>query len=258
MLGIARQAEPLDRLQNKHREFQKRMMSSASTPAPAPAPAPSTTKRTVLGSSKTPSSSSHDDPFTVAPSSAPRPNGRLQVFVDPSGAASQGNAEDDPTPYPDVGTRKTRVKENVPETKKAGGTTLKQAGKSKRVASGSGPSKIAVFRDGDGDMPPPPIPAPSKTPAKPSGSKIAIFKDEEEMPPPPVPSTAKTPGKPKSGIVPFKDEVPSTPTAAFTPFRDEVSVYLHDFITVSDDLPLCSNLHPRGHRRLDLVLSLRV
>ena len=207
ILGIARQAEPLDRLQNKHREFQKRMMIFISTPTPAPAPASSiTTKRTVLGSTKAPLSLSHDDPFTVAPSSAPRPNGRLQVFVDPSGAASQGNLEDDQTPYPDVGTRKTRVKENVTETKKAGGTTLKQAGKSKRVASGPVPSKIAVFRDEDSNMPPPPVPAPSKVPAHSNGFKMAIFKDEE-MSPPPVPNTAKTPGKPTGGIVPFRDEV---------------------------------------------------
>ena len=163
------------------------MMISISTPTPAPAPASSiTTKRTVLGSTKAPLSLSHDDPFTVAPSSAPRPNGRLQVFVDPSGAASQGNLEDDQTPYPDVGTRKTRVKENVTETKKARETTLKQAGKSKRVASGPVSSKIAVFRD---DMPPPLVPAPSKIPAQSNGSKMAIFKDEE-MPPLPVPSTA--------------------------------------------------------------------
>ena len=107
------------------------------------------------------------------------------------------------------------MKENIPEAKKAGGTTLKRAGKSKQVASGPVPSKIAVFRDEDR---PPPVPALSKMSAQSNGSKMAIFKDEE-MPPPPVPTTAKTPRKPKGGIVPF---------------RDEVSVHLYLSITVTD------------------------
>ena len=154
-----------------------------STPTPAPAPAPSiTTKQTVLGSTKSPLSLSHDDPFTVGPSSTPPPNAHLQVFVDPSGLLYK---ETQRTPKHQFQTS-VRVKENIPEAKKAGGTTLKQAGKSKRVASGPVSSKIAVFRD---DMPPPLVPAPSKIPAQSNGSKMAIFKDEE-MPPLPVPSTA--------------------------------------------------------------------
>ena len=107
------------------------------------------------------------------------------------------------------------MKENVPETKKGRGTTLKRAGKSKRVASGPVPSKIVVFRDEDRSSP---APALSKISAQSNGSKMAIFKDEE-IPPPPVPSTAKTPGTPKGGIVPF---------------RDEVSVHLYLSITVTD------------------------
>ena len=127
-----------------------------STPTPAPAPAPSiTTKQTVLGSTKSPLSLSHDDPFTVGPSSTPPPNAHLQVFVDPSGLLYK---ETQRTPKHQFQTS-VRVKENIPEAKKAGGTTLKQAGKSKRVASGPVSSKIAVFRNEDR---PPPVPVPSK------------------------------------------------------------------------------------------------
>jgi len=67
-----------------------------------------------------------------------------------------------------------------------------------------------------------------------SGSKIAVFRDEDEMGPPsiPVPEPVggmgtKTPARTISGggsaLVPFRDE-PATPVPAvvgFTPFRDE-------------------------------------
>ena len=116
---------------------------------------PRTTKRTVLGSTKAPLSLSHDDPLTVAPSSAPRPNGRLQVFIDRRRLLYKETLR---TLKHHTQTS-VRVKENIPEAKKAGGTTLKRAGKSKRVASGPIPSKIAVFRDEDRL---PPVPVPSK------------------------------------------------------------------------------------------------
>lgn len=227
-------------------------MSAKTPPIPTPspnstaiaAPAPLVGKRRVLGQSRVASASSattHDDVFTVpsVPTTREAPNARLQVFVDPSPVTSSILGEEDQTPYPDIGTRKTRVKENVPEVKKASGTVLRQAGKTKRVASASsaiGGSKIAVFKDpAEGT-----IPAASKSgfaifedpgqaemyppTTKPSKSGFAIFADPAgDMPPPPVP--AKTPArKPSaSGIVPFKDEpIPPTPTAAFTPFRDEV------------------------------------
>lgn len=177
-------------------------MAAASTSASVPdlVPTVSTSKkRTVLGSSRAPSSTSHDDVFTAPSSSSSRSNGRLQIFVDPTGETPQDEGS---TPYPDIGTRKTRVKENVPDAKKVGGTTIKQAGKAKRAASGG--SKIAVFRDEDGstDMPPPPVPGAFKTPAKVT----------------------------QSGIVPFKDEAPSTPSVAFTPFRDEVSIFSFGYL----------------------------
>jgi hypothetical protein len=208
ILGIARNAQPLDKLKNKHREFQKRMMVSSNSstsflPTSTSAPASSTTKRTVLGTTHT-TSTTHEDVFT-----APTPNARLQVYVDPSSLSSQPSSSLPPetqTPYPDLGTRKTRIKENVPEVRKAGGTTLKMSGKAKgkgRVVSGS---KIAVFRDED-EMGPPSIPAPE--PAGGMGTK----------------TPARTVSGGGSGLVPFRDE-PATPVPAvvgFTPFRDEVS-----------------------------------
>ncbi|EGO03742.1 hypothetical protein SERLA73DRAFT_102006 [Serpula lacrymans var. lacrymans S7.3] len=215
LLGIARKAEPLDRLKGKHREFQKRMMTSTAAPPPTrdvPPAAPRTVLRTSSVSSAR-ASSSQGDVFASTQPTRPTPNGRLQVFVDPSGSDLQ-EAPDTPTPWSDVGTRKTRVKENVPEVRKAGGTTLKQAGRSRRVvsASGSATSRIVPFRD----------PGP--------GQGVEV----NEMLPPPVPiskhkdNTPKTPAR-NSSIVPFVDGtggadggVPSTPK--FTPFRDEADI----------------------------------
>lgn len=139
----------------------------------------------------------------------PASNSRLQIFVDPSGAESQ-LAEAAANEWNALESRKIRVKENVPEVKKLGGSTLKQAGRSKRIASSSSASsssKIIPYRD-TADMPPPPMPSSSSS------------KDRS--------SSAKTPDK---GFVPFIDTpketaamVPSTPK--FTPFRDEVMTYL--------------------------------
>jgi spindle assembly checkpoint component MAD3 len=123
------------------------------------------------------------------------------VFVDPSGSESQ-SAEFDTNAWPDLGTHKTRIKENVPKTKKLNGTTIKQAGKSKRLAS-SGTSIIVPYVDpAPEDMPPPPVPAAKK-----------------------VKTAMSTPAK--ASFTPFVDEgakVPSTPT--FTPFRDEVRILM--------------------------------
>ncbi|KAF7980560.1 hypothetical protein HWV62_37719 [Athelia sp. TMB] len=261
-LGVARNAQPIERLKSKHREFQKRMMSAATSQVSAPPPQPTTTtapsagKRKVLGQSRAmPSSSTlaHDDVFTVpsAPTSQETPNARLQVFVDPSPATSSTVGDEYQTPYPDIGTRKTRVKENVPEIKKAGGTTLKQAGKTKRVASGSGMaggSRIAVFRDPGEGAPssalkggfaifqdasedvPSPLPTTNlanastrKVSASSSQGGFAIFQDSESgMPPPPIPTKLPATKPRGSGIEPYRDEpAPPTPTGAFTPFRDE-------------------------------------
>ncbi|OAX35075.1 hypothetical protein K503DRAFT_851389 [Rhizopogon vinicolor AM-OR11-026] len=226
LLGIARQAVPLDRLVAKHGEFQKRMMTAAAMPPPPAPNAPP--RRTALGvasssstaaplsgsTSRIPSTSSQADSRGFRPGSRPGSNARLQIFVDHSGAES-ADAADSFTSYPDVGTRKSRVKENIPEVGKAAGSTLKQAGRTRRIVSGSSSvvaSKIVPFRDPGPDevetrsaMPPPPVPmskqkdAALKTPAK--NSTI-------------VPSHGISDGVGCDG-----GGIPSTPR--FTPFRDD-------------------------------------
>jgi hypothetical protein len=136
----------------------------------------------------------------------------MQVFVDPSGAsADEALAAEDTvaTPWNELGTRKERIKENVPKVSKLRGTTLSQPGRQQRVTSApavSMSSRISVFRDptpGEGDPMPPPLAAPD---AKVRGK-------EREVP--------KTPGC--SSIIPFKDEVKEAPsTPRFVPFKDDV------------------------------------
>ncbi|KAH9994686.1 Mad3/BUB1 homology region 1-domain-containing protein [Russula vinacea] len=204
LLGINRQASPVDRLQAKYGEFQKRMMLATpleTTSLPEQPQPASTTHRKVLGeststsrltrsahpTSTTASSRSLDDVFGSGSGQSlrPKPNARMQVFVDPSGASAD-EAE--------------RIKENVPKVSKLKGTTLSQPGRQQRVAVAPSvsTSRISVFRD----------PAPvrgkereivPKTPARPS---IIPFKDEVKEPP-------TTPR-----FVPFKDDVPITPSAS--------------------------------------------
>ncbi|KAG6919839.1 hypothetical protein DXG01_000344 [Tephrocybe rancida] len=211
-LGVARRAAPLDHLKARHDDFQKRMMSNTLPPPAAVVSRTAAPARPVLGSGSrsgtgpTSLTSSRSTSSTASSSSRTISNAPLPIFVDPTGSESVA-AEASANTWTDLGTRKTRIKENVPETKKLAGTTLKQAGRSKRIASGSGSSSAA------------------------SGSRIAIFRDPapEDMPPPPAPAAKpksgrdvpKTPAK--SAITPFVDAavpaVPSTPR--FTPFRDE-------------------------------------
>ncbi|KAI0676450.1 Mad3/BUB1 homology region 1-domain-containing protein [Trametes maxima] len=239
MLGIARKAAPLERLEAKHREFQKRMMatptlpSSSSTtsitasdtsiasttrrkplgdPAPSSSSSSSRTRSSRVGSTRTPSAS--QDVFSAP--AAPRPNGRLPIFVDPSGdAENDPDQATNPTPWPELGTRKSRIKENTVEVSKAAGSTLRQAGKSRRAPSGS---KIAVFRDPGPDedaagMPPPPVPAAKKEKGRTaSKSSISIFRDEDEQTDKPEQSVPSTPK-----FVPFRDEEePGSPSMSST------------------------------------------
>ncbi|TFK49121.1 hypothetical protein OE88DRAFT_469078 [Heliocybe sulcata] len=215
VLGINRDAQPLERLQKKHDEFQKRMMVAAPVPSPEDDPAPepraeASTSRKALGTKARPASTSrpaadapHEDDIpplaTVAP--RPRPNARLQVFVDPTGEASESSTIN---PFPDVGTRVTRVKENVPEVKPLAGTTLRHSGKGKRLAAPAGTAaRIAVYRDPEPEQEvkeedgAEEMPLPSVATEKKKG-KVAVYVDPEpeedsaeEMPPPPVPPAKK-------------------------------------------------------------------
>jgi Mad3/BUB1 homology region 1 len=231
LLGINRQASPVERLQSKYREFQKRMMLATpleTTEQPQPTAA---TRRKILGETTSTSKSSTQSarsPSTTAPSIHPqgdvfgsasgpslqsKPNARMQIFVDPSGTSGEeANAAEEatgPTPWNELGTRKERIKENVPKVSKLSGTTLRQPGRQQRIASASvaSTSQIPVFRDPPsvegGMMSPPPAP---------SGAEVGN-KDREVVP--------KTPAR--SLIVPFKDEVKEVPaTPRFVPFKDDI------------------------------------
>ncbi|KAI0002601.1 Mad3/BUB1 homology region 1-domain-containing protein [Russula compacta] len=235
LLGINRQASPVERLQAKYGEFQKRMMLATpleTTPLPEqPQPASATTHRKVLGEStstsklprsahsttRTTSSRPLEDVFGSGsgpcPSLGPKSNARMPVFVDPSGASAEkplATGDNVATPWNELGTRKERTKENVPKVSKLNGTTLRQPGRQQRITPipvGS-TSRIAVFRDPAPDeensMPPPPLAVPDE--------KVGGKEREIVM---------KTPARPS--VVPFRDQVKETPvTPRFVPFKDDV------------------------------------
>jgi hypothetical protein len=231
LLGINRQAAPIERLQVKYREFQKRMMlatSSETTSQPEHSQSTSTTvtqrkilreststlrsSRSTQSSSRTAVSQPHEDVFGSVSGGSLRPNARMQVFVDPSGASAEealAAGETAATLWNELGTRKERIKENVQKVSKLSGTTLRQPGRQQRVSSAptASTSRISIFRDpapGEGDLMPPPL---APIAAKERG------KEREIVP--------KTPARPS--IVPFKDEVKETPaTPRFVPFKDDV------------------------------------
>ncbi|KAK7462703.1 protein kinase [Stygiomarasmius scandens] len=214
-LGIARRASPLDHLKSRYSEFQRRMMSAAPA-APVLQPETSTTRRAVLATTSAaaplpgPSSRQTRPPSTTS-------NAPIPVFVDPTGEASQGSGMET-NAWPDLGTRKTRIKENVPETKKLSGTKLKQAGKSKRLvsASSSSGSSFVPFTDpGPDDMPPPPV-VPSKKAKSTSNSSsrggFVPFVDEPLQ---------KSSGSSKASFTPFVDEPSTSSKPSFVPFTDK-------------------------------------
>ncbi|KAK1234196.1 protein kinase [Marasmius sp. AFHP31] len=215
-LGIARKVSHLERLKSKHADFQKRMMCAAPMPEVAPASNNVTTnisRRTILAttsssattplqSSSSTSSSARASSRSAVTSSSSSSNVPLRVFVDPTGSASE-SAEVETNPWPDIGTRKSRVKENVPDTKKMAGSTIRQAGKTRRLASASSSSsasKIVPFRDPGPDENPPP-------PATPRSGNDS--------------NAVATPSKGR--FAPFTDQSADVPTSVqkFTPFRDE-------------------------------------
>lgn len=255
-MGINRKAELLDHLQRRHKDFQKRMMVAAPASEPehespaglaSAAPASAIPRRKILGDSASfsstssiPSSTSgsqrnglaaaasREDVFAASSaSSSTRPNGRMQIFADPSGTEAEAASR---SAWPELRTRKERVKENVRAPEKMEGAVLKQRGAAKAATKQAGARaraapKIVPFRD----------PEPS---AAASSSKIVPFRDPE-------PSGAsrstladskgiakKSAGK--AGIVPFVDDAkdveksvntkPSAPPPTkFVPFKDPVS-----------------------------------
>ncbi|KAF8893167.1 Mad3/BUB1 homology region 1-domain-containing protein [Gymnopilus junonius] len=205
-LGIARKASPFDHLEGRYADFQKRMMSRLYASVPAEQPAASTSQRrqalgVVASSDTAPSSHLPSSSRTTSTSTSRIPsssNSRIQVFVDSTGSeASEGAAMNE---WNDLGTRKTRVKENIPEVKTMAGSKLKQPGRSKRIASSSGSgaadsgsrSKIVIFRDPEPeDLPPPPARAAKKesslkTSAGASSHFFTPYRDESAVASPPA------------------------------------------------------------------------
>jgi len=234
LLGIARHAEPFDHLQNRHRDFQKRMMTTVGAPTAESEPSPpmqypsSTTsipRRTVLGSVPVPSSSSASSrrsgttgrtgagpassdttdvfstPAPPARSASSSNNGRRLVIFDDAEVApgrAAGNA------WSTLEPRKTRIKENVRDVEKMGGTVMKpKGGNAKRVAeakkksASSAKGKLVIFSDEDEDAEPvgSSTAAPMKPPAassKKPGSPFTLFEEvAEEQTPLVVPATPK-------------------------------------------------------------------
>jgi hypothetical protein len=188
LLGIARQVAPLDQLKASHCEFQKRMMSGALPEAAAPPIAQ-------------PSRESRPDRPILSSSRG------LQIHVDPTSSSSQAR-EIQTNPWPDLGTRKGRIKENVPEVKKMAGSTIRQPGRSARIAAGtaSGSSTASVivpYRDPDPNdakmlHPPTRTSKGAKGVPKTPGKAVEVFEDEEE----PIAQVTCSPR-----FVPFRDEV---------------------------------------------------
>ncbi|KAL0068122.1 protein kinase [Marasmius tenuissimus] len=213
-LGIARKVSHLERLKSKHADFQKRMMCAAPAPeiAPPNSATNNTSRRTILATTSSPAttplqsssstSSSVRTSSRTATTSSSSSNVPLRVFVDPTGSASQ-SAEVETNSWPDIGTRKSRVKENVPDTKKMAGSTIRQAGKTRRLASASSSSsasKIVPFRD----------PGPDENPPPPATTRLGHDSN-----------AVTTPSKGR--FVPFTDQSADVPASVqkFTPFRDE-------------------------------------
>ncbi|KAF5329952.1 hypothetical protein D9611_010505 [Ephemerocybe angulata] len=183
-LGIARKAQPLDHLKARYDDFQKRMMTNMSIPVVEPpttrtASSQQPVQRQALATTSTqPSSSSRTlgSGFSSLSSIPSSSSSRLQIFVDPTGEEGETGSKSE---WNELESRKTRVKENVPETKKLEGTTIKQIGKAKRIASSSrmassSSSKIVPYRDTEADEPPPPAtptPANDTPPSSRSSSK---------------------------------------------------------------------------------------
>lgn len=176
-------------------------------------------RRVILGESTSSSSTSSsrratpllrdEDVFTATSSSGSLPglgtrqNGRMPIFVDPTGDEAGAASRN---PWPELGTRKERTKENTRTTEKMQGTILKQKGASKvatRAAAAKAKSgvKIIPFRDPElenDDGPETMNDMPFKTPAR---SKFMPFIDESGD----AQSTLRVPATPR--FVPFRDEV---------------------------------------------------
>lgn len=151
-LGMARKARPMSHLETRHRGFQQRVMAMKTPPVSAQVPssisrqtARPAAPRTVLGSTNA-TSPTDDDAFaprqgaTTRKTSSAKSNARMTVFNDDD---AEGSTPISHNAWPDVGTKKARVKENIREVTKAGAGVPLRGGKKSASAS----AKIIPFED---------------------------------------------------------------------------------------------------------------
>lgn len=141
-LGINRFAMPLDRIKRRHKDFQERMLH---------APPVSSPPRSAPSSSATPSMSAARPILSgagMAPSGAGvggKENGGSAFAVFRDTAASVSHA--DGAQWDDLGTVKSRKRENEVEAKEWKGETLPMSGGTAASATKPAPFKLEVFRD---------------------------------------------------------------------------------------------------------------
>ncbi|KAK4054049.1 protein kinase [Microbotryomycetes sp. JL221] len=150
-LGIHRKAMPLDRLKRRYKEFQERMLnapppgtiSQPSSPA-RQASASSSGARPILGGAGA-SSSTRPQPAIAKSSSATNGASAFAIFRDTSGSASHSEGSQ----WDDLGTVKSRRRENEQEATAWKGETLPMSGH----ATSRSAFKLEVFRDADAPTP---------------------------------------------------------------------------------------------------------
>ncbi|KAM0754458.1 hypothetical protein T439DRAFT_376938 [Meredithblackwellia eburnea MCA 4105] len=137
-IGIARLAVPLDRLKKKHAEFKARMLVAPPLP-PSPPPATSNSRdaRPILAGAGVGAS------LSLAGGKENGAKG-FAVFQDGEGGTEQEKGKD----WEDIGTAKSRKKENTIEAGPWKGETLPMGASSK-----PGAFKLEVFRDEDTPQP---------------------------------------------------------------------------------------------------------
>ncbi|ODO01472.1 hypothetical protein I350_06292 [Cryptococcus amylolentus CBS 6273] len=147
-IGIARKANPVERLKTRHKQFLERIMAPPSGVVPDDDPVPASSARTpsraVLGQVRSGPSSSVAGATQLAPSmrTSSVNNGRkMEIFAD-----AEGNKDETSAPeWADFGTRDERRKENTAEAGPWQGETLPQSANRGRVAPRT--PKVAVFQD---------------------------------------------------------------------------------------------------------------
>lgn len=180
-LGIARKVDSTSHLKDRFTEFQKRMLSASTQLSAQEQVTTSQPLGTTVGQRKVLGETSRSK--TVSrPTAAERPrptNGRMQIFVDPTGEAS---VQAEHNAWPELGTRVSRTKENRPEVHKMAEGPLKS-----RTVTVHPRATFVPFRDTDA------------TPMTPAAAPSSLNSFPEKIAGPPLTS--------KASFTPFQDEV---------------------------------------------------